>query len=97
MLKPGILLADDHTFVLEEFLRILEEQYELVGATGTGAHSWGPRRPRSPTSSSWIFPCRCSWHRCDGTAENIYPQAKVIIVTMHADTDYVRSAFEAGA
>jgi DNA-binding NarL/FixJ family response regulator len=29
--------------------------------------------------------------------KKICPQAKVIIVTMHADAEYVRSAFEAGA
>jgi DNA-binding NarL/FixJ family response regulator len=29
--------------------------------------------------------------------KKICPKAKIIMVTMHADTDYVRSAFEAGA
>ena len=36
MPKLRILLADDHALVLEGYRRILEKQYELVGAVEDG-------------------------------------------------------------
>ena len=36
MKKPRLLLADDHTMVLEGFRRLLEPDYELVGAVEDG-------------------------------------------------------------
>ena len=36
MKKPRVLLADDHTFVLEGFKKLLEEHCELVGAVKDG-------------------------------------------------------------
>jgi len=29
--RPGILLADDHTLVLEAFKKLLEPEFEIVG------------------------------------------------------------------
>jgi len=36
MKKPRVLLADDHTFVLEGFKKLLEEQCDLVGSVEDG-------------------------------------------------------------
>lgn len=36
MAKPRVLLADDHSLVLEGFRRILEDQCELVGMVEDG-------------------------------------------------------------
>ena len=36
MTLPRVLLADDHTLVLEGFRRLLDEQCELVGAVANG-------------------------------------------------------------
>ncbi|MEI8015139.1 MAG: response regulator transcription factor [Nitrospira sp.] len=98
MLKPRILLADDHTFVLEGFRRILEEDYELVGTTGDGRALLAAAKTAQPD----IVILDISMPLLNGIAateqlKKICPQAKVIIVTMHADAEYVRSAFEAGA
>ncbi len=98
MPKPRILLADDHTFVLEGYRRILEEHYELVGTTGDGRALLAAAKTAQPD----IVVLDISMPLLNGIdaaaqLKKICPTVKIIIVTMHADTEYVRSAFEAGA
>jgi DNA-binding NarL/FixJ family response regulator len=98
MLKPRILLADDHALVLEGFRRILEDQYELVGTAGDGHALLAAAKTVQPD----IVILDVSMPLLNGIdaaaqMKKICPAAKIIIVTMHADAEYVRSAFEAGA
>ncbi|TMQ28696.1 MAG: response regulator transcription factor [Nitrospirae bacterium] len=98
MRKPRILLADDHTLVLEGFRRILEGHYELVGTVGDGHALLEAAKTMQPD----IVILDISMPLLNGIdaaaqLKKICPKAKIIIVTMHANTDYVRSAFEAGA
>ena len=98
MLKPRILLADDHALVLEGFRRILEDQYELVGTAGDGYALLAAAKNAQPD----IVILDVSMPLLNGidTAaqlKRVCPTTKIIIVTMHAGADYVRSAFEAGA
>jgi DNA-binding NarL/FixJ family response regulator len=98
MPKPRILLADDHALVLEGFRRILHEHYELVGTVGDGYALLAAAKTVQPD----IVILDISMPLLNGidTAaqlKKICPTAKIIIVTMHAGSDYVRSAFEAGA
>lgn len=98
MPKPRILLADDHALVLEGFRRILEGQYELVGSVEDGCALLGVAKTLQPD----IVILDVSMPLLNGIdaaaqLKKICPQAKIIVVTMHADTEYVRSAFEAGA
>ena len=98
MPKPRVLLADDHVLVLEGFRRILQERYELVGTVGDGYALLAAAKTVQPD----IVILDISMPLLNGieTAaqlKKICPAAKIIIVTMHAGADYVRSAFEAGA
>jgi len=98
MPKPRILLADDHALVLEGFRRILQEHYALVGTAGDGYALLAAAKNVQPD----IVILDISMPLLNGidTAaqlKKICPTAKIIIVTMHAGADYVRSAFEAGA
>jgi DNA-binding NarL/FixJ family response regulator len=98
MPKLRILLADDHLLVLEGFRRILEGQYELVGAVEDGRALLDTAKELQPD----IVILDISMPLLNGIdaaaqLKKICPSAKIIIVTMHADTEYVRSAFEAGA
>jgi len=98
MPKPRILIADDHALVIEGFRRILEERYELVGMAGDGYELLAAAKTVQPD----IVILDISMPLLNGidTArqlKKISPTAKIIIVTMHAGADYVRSAFEAGA
>jgi DNA-binding NarL/FixJ family response regulator len=98
MRKPRILLADDHALVLEGFRRILEGHYELVGTVGDGRALLEAAKTMQPD----IVILDVSMPLLNGIdaaaqLKKICPKAKIIIVTMHANTEYVRSAFEAGA
>ena len=98
MPKPRVLLADDHVLVLEGFRRILQEHYELVGTVGDGYALLAAAKTVQPD----VVILDISMPLLNGieTAaqlKKICPATKIIIVTMHAGADYVRSAFEAGA
>ncbi len=98
MPKPRILLADDHALVLEGYRRILEESYQLVGTVADGRALVEAARKLQPE----IVILDVSMPVLNGLdaaaqIKKFAPKTKIIVVTMHADTDYVRSAFEAGA
>lgn len=98
MAKLRILLADDHLLVLEGFRRILEGRYELAGTVEDGRALLDAAKKLQPDIAI-IDVSMPLLNGIDATAQlkKICPSAKIIIVTMHADTDYVQSAFEAGA
>ena len=98
MPKPRVLLADDHSLVLEEFRRILENQCDLVGMVEDGRALIEAAKHTHPD----IAILDVSMPLLNGIdaamqLKKLQPSIKVIFVTMHADVDYVRSAFEAGA
>lgn len=98
MHKARILLADDHALIIEGFRRILEDQYDLVGTAADGralvesAKSLQPDIVILDVSMPLLNGIDAAAH-----LKKLCPKAKLIFVTMHADTEYVRSAFEAGA
>ncbi len=98
MPKPRILLADDHALIIEGFRRILEDLYDLVGTATDGraliesAKSLQPDIIILDVSMPLLNGIDAAVH-----LKKVCPKAKLIFVTMHADTEYVRSAFEAGA
>ena len=98
MSKPRVLLADDHSLVLEGFRRILDDQCDLVGMVEDGRALLEAAQRIQPD----IVILDVSMPLLNGIdaatqLKKSYPSIKVIFVTMHADADYVRSAFEAGA
>ena len=98
MSKPRVLLADDHSLVLEGFRRILEDQCELVGMVEDGRALLEAAGRLEPD----IVILDVSMPLLNGIdaatqLKKTHPSMKIIFVTMHSDADYVRSAFEAGA
>jgi DNA-binding NarL/FixJ family response regulator len=98
MPKPRVLLADDHSLVLEGFRRILADQCDLVGMVEDGRALLEAARQAEPD----IVILDVSMPLLNGIdaatqLKKLQPSIKLIFVTMHADADYVRSAFEAGA
>ncbi len=98
MTKPRVFLADDHTFVLEGFKRLLEEHCELVGSAEDGRALVEAAVELRPE----IVILDISMPRLNGieAAKKLkrqLPGVKLIFVTMHADTAYVNEAFKAGA
>ena len=98
MHKPRVLLADDHALIIEGFTRILEARYDLVGTVPDGRALIESAKTLQPD----IIILDVSMPLLNGIdaaahIKKLCPKAKLIFVTMHADTEYVRSAFEAGA
>ncbi len=98
MKKPRLLLADDHTLVLEGLKRILEEEFELVGAADNGRDALQMAVELKPD----VILLDISMPLLNGIdvarqLTKTTQAVKIIFVTMHSDSDYVSEAFRAGA
>lgn len=98
MKKPTVILADDHTLVLEGFRRLLEAQCELLSAVGDGQALLKAVAQQHPD----IVILDISMPVMNGieaarTLKSQFPSVKLLFVTMHADPAYIRAAFQAGA
>src|SRR2546427_6240901 len=96
--KTRLLIADAHTLVLEGLKRILEADFDLVGMAENGRDVLRKAEELKPD----VVLMDISMPMLNGidAAKQLLktsPQAKVIFVTMHADSDYVSEAFRAGA
>ena len=98
MSKPRILIADDHVLVLEGFRRILEKDYNLVGTVEDGRALLDAAKALEPDLVILdVSMPLLNGIVAAGQLKRMQPKIKIVFVTMHADRDYVRSAFEAGA
>jgi DNA-binding NarL/FixJ family response regulator len=98
MKKTRLLIADDHTLVLEGLKRILESEFDLVGAAENGRDLVRLAAELKPD----IVLLDISMPLLNGidAARQLIktvPQTRIIFVTMHADSDYVAEAFRSGA
>jgi len=98
MNTPRVLLADDHTLVLEGFKKLLDEQCHVVGSVEDGRTLLDAAQQLQPD----IIVLDISMPHLNGLdaaprLRKLVPQAKLIFVTVHADQDYVSQAFLAGA
>lgn len=98
MNTPTVILADDHTLVLEGFRRLLETQCELLATVGDGQALLKAVAQHQPD----IVILDISMPVMNGieaarTLKAQFPSVKLVFVTMHADPAYIRAAFQAGA
>jgi DNA-binding NarL/FixJ family response regulator len=98
MKRPRVLLADDHTLVVDGLRRILEPECEVVGAVEDGRSLLAAAEQLKPD----IILLDISIPLLNGVEaarilRKAMPEAKIIFVTMHADATYVTGAFRAGA
>ena len=98
MSRPRVLLADDHTLVLDGFRKLLEDRCEVVGAAEDGRTLLRMAQELQPD----IVTLDISMPQLNGVdaarkLKKILPLTKLIFVTMHADPAYVNEAFKAGA
>ena len=98
MKKPRLLLADDHTLVLEGLKKILEDEFDPVGSAENGRELLQLAEEMKPdvVLLDISMPLLNGIDACKQLVKTA-PQTKVIFVTMHADADYVAEAFRAGA
>jgi DNA-binding NarL/FixJ family response regulator len=97
-MRPRLLLADDHTLLLDGIRMLLEPEYELVGCVEDGQALLAAAMESKPD----VILLDISMPILNGIdaahqLRKILPSAKLIFVTMHADADFVTEAFRAGA
>jgi DNA-binding NarL/FixJ family response regulator len=97
-MKPRLLLADDHTLLLEGIRLLLEPEFDLVGSVEDGQALLAAAKILKPD----VILLDISMPLLNGIdaarkLRKALPSARLIFVTMHADSDYVAEAFRAGA
>jgi DNA-binding NarL/FixJ family response regulator len=98
MIRPRLLLADDHTLVLEAFRKLLASDYDIVGTVTDGqalVHAVGDLRPD-------VILLDVAMPRLNGLdaierVRAILPHARIIVLTMQEDRDTAADAIRRGA
>jgi DNA-binding NarL/FixJ family response regulator len=93
-----VLLVDDHPAVLRQTIKLLAGEFRVVAALQNGAQldaAVGEHRPEIvvlditlPGASGLDLARRLTDSAC---------AAKIVFLTVHADADFLRAAFDAGA
>ena len=95
-----ILIVDDHALFREGLKAIIarETQYEIVGETGNGREAIKLTQDLKPDIilMDIVLPDR-SGIELTRDIRDRFPDARVIIVSMHSKIDYIVNAFRAGA
>ena len=95
--KPRLLIADDHTLVLEGIGKLLENDVEMVGTVEDGRALLPAVEQLRPDVIllDISLPLLNGIEACRQLMKSL-PKAKVIFLTMHADVVYVEEALRAG-
>ena len=98
MRKPSVLIADDHTMVVEAFRKLLEPQYEIV-ATAADGRSLLEIAPKLRPD---VIVIDIGMPLLNGLAagqrlKQLVPRTKLIYVTMNEDADVASEALRSGA
>lgn len=98
MSRPRLLLADDHTLLLEGIRLMLEPEFELAGSVEDGQALLAAAEKLKPD----VILLDISMPVLNGIdaarqLRKIVPSSKLIFLTMHGDADYVTEAFRVGA
>lgn len=97
MKKARVLLADDHTLVLEGIKKLLEPHFDLVGTVEDGRALLEEAAKLEPD----VILVDISMPLLNGIdaarqLRKSVPDAKIVFLSMHADAAYVSEAFRAG-
>jgi DNA-binding NarL/FixJ family response regulator len=96
--RPRVLLADDHPMVLEEIRSVLAWNCEIVETVADGCALVDAALGSKPD----LIVMDITMPLLNGIdaavqIKKILPEMKLLFVTMHASTAYLKAAFEAGA
>jgi DNA-binding NarL/FixJ family response regulator len=98
MKKARVLLADDHRIVIEGLKKLLEPEYDVVGAVEDGrALIAAVEKLRPDVVVADISMPHLNGIEAVRQIRKKDPQIRVVILTMHQDVQYAARAFEAGA
>ena len=97
MKRPRILLADDHTLMLESINTILAPHYEIVGTVADGrALVEAALRLRPDLIIADITMPMLNGIHAAAQIKKSLPGMNLLFVTMHLSTAYIEAAFKAG-
>ena len=97
MLRSRLLLADDHTLILEGFRNVLEPNYTVVGMVADGRALVEAALRLTPDLI--ILDITMPLLNGIDAAREIkkhLPEVKLVFVTMHASPTYLQAAIDAG-
>jgi DNA-binding NarL/FixJ family response regulator len=98
MPRPRILIADDHRIVVEGLKRLLDPEFDVLGAVADGRELLAAAEKLRPD----VIVADISMPNLNGIEaarqiKKVHEKMKVVFLTMHPDVAYAASAFEAGA
>jgi DNA-binding NarL/FixJ family response regulator len=98
MIRPRILLADDHTLLLEAFAKLLSEECDIVGTVSDG-HALLELAQQLRPDIAVLDIAMPILNGIDATRrlKQIMPEVRVVFLTMNEDPDLAAEAFRAGA
>lgn len=98
MRQPRLLLAEDHEMVAQGFKALLSPRYEIVGIVADGAQIVASVELHRPDLLllDLTMPNR-SGLEVLGDLRSSHPEARVLVVTMHADHVMMEAAMGLGA
>ena len=96
--RPRVLLADDHTHLLESVSRLLAAAFDIVGIAGDGRQALDLARRLRPD----VVVLDVAMPDLNGfqTLEQLRrdgPETRVVFLTMHRDDEFVAAAINGGA
>src|SRR5262245_59876930 len=98
MLRTRVILADDHTLMLEALKNLLESEFEVVGTFGDGrALVEGAPKLRPDVIILDIGMPLMNGLNAGQRLKQLMPNVKLIYVTMNQDPDVAGEAFRLGA
>ena len=98
MSRPSVLLADDHTLLLEAFQKLLEEDCDVVGMVGDGRALIAAALKLRPD----VVVVDVAMPLLNGLdaarqIKQLLPETRIVFLTMNEDPDLAAEAFRAGA
>ena len=98
MKRPRVILADDHTMILEALKSLLEPEFEVVGMFGDGLSLI----EAAPALQPNVIVLDIGMPKMNGLnagqrLKQILPLVKLVYLTMNADPDMTGEAFRLGA
>jgi DNA-binding NarL/FixJ family response regulator len=98
VIRPRVLLADDHSLVLEGLAKLVMEDCDLVGKVEDGRALIQVAQQLNPD----VIVLDISMPKLNGLEagrqlKKLLPSIKLIFLTMHADPVYAKEAFQIGA
>ncbi len=98
MIRPRVLLADDHRIVAEGLKSLLTADFELVGVVEDGLELINAAKRLQPdVIVADITMPRLSGLEALAELKKDNPDVRIVILTMHHDVAYARRAMESGA